>query len=662
MAAPPAGPIPEGKTFGLFVCAGKHIKKDVWMFADFQATAKTFMATGGMTGTYINLYDYETFLEDLPKDKDVPQRIAWGYQGANTGEPLIEFRASDPTFWQQIPKRDHASAPDLVVNEIKRIAKEAKFPDKVNLFFFCEGDGFLSLGGYQLSYKRLNEIIAEDFNFGVQVNIIVAACYSSLLVDKIKTTNMERRTVQTSANAMQKSWSYRTKGPSGQWRGSPFIVAFASSLQQGLEDARAGRPNRTVKEHFDCVNSLGGLDNPAKLDVGLPQAWQGNGPEGAMDAVLNVLLRSYHVRTRTGGEIPEVAFTPSKPRPQLAPQDRAAASASYPDANDKYIRGIQHELDRLQDPENPSHDNDKGFFTCIHYLRMLKNSEELVKQWGLFLGAMRWRFRVQEFFFLVFHDLLRDEMIDEKALQTPMDIEKHNPDVDSVVELLSCFEIGAVCSWRADTFGELVNELGHGHFEMPLRWLAILILRSHPETELSAISKYLLNSRNLGKLREDFLKECDPITVQRISNVCKAETKDQQKAYELAFILPTHGKLKLWAEETLLRYEHYQGMFDDLYGKNAWGGGKKFKELLEMYKTTDLSDILGPRVRQHQTYLDNLSPLPPISGSSTAAPTVFSEGTTASSAPTEHSSGAVQALESPLANLVLGMEEEEQED
>lgn len=95
-------------------------------------------------------------------------------------------------------------------------------------------------------------------------------------------------------------------------------------------------------------------------------------------------------------------------------------------------------------------------------------------------------------------------------------------------------------------------------------------------------------------------------------------------------------------------------MYDDVYGKNAWGGAKG---LLEMYRTTDLADILRPRVRQHETYPENLSPLSPISASSTAASAVFSEGTTASSASTKHPPSAVLTLEFPLADLTLGMEE-----
>lgn len=244
-----------------------------------------------------------------------------------------------------------------------------------------------------------------------------------------------------------------------------------------------------------------------------------------------------------GGEIPEIVFTPPKSGRQYNPLGAAVAGASAPTTSDTYMRGIKYEIDRLRDPTTASSTNEYGFFTCIHYLETFQGLE-LLKQWEVFLKGMRWRFRVQEFFFLVFHDLLRDEMIDGDALQTPMCIDKDSPDMDNLVSLLSSFEIGLVCQ-SPGAFKELNTALGHGDFEMPLRWLAILILRSHPETELASILQYLYNSRKLGKLREDVLKDVESISVKRIPDLCKTDSNRERKPYELAFWLPTTPDLKL---------------------------------------------------------------------------------------------------------------------
>ncbi|KAF3053268.1 hypothetical protein E8E11_007624 [Didymella keratinophila] len=650
-APPPSVSIPEGMTHGLFICAGLEITRDVWMFADFQATSKIFMATGGMTGTYLNLYDYKTYLNNLPKEK--PQRIAWGYQGfqnavnvaknsegastintVDNSEPIITFTPDDHVFFEQIPPEDFPGAADRIIKEMKVIAMKARHPNKVNIFIFGHGGtakgGFLQLGGpgdkgSRLYYDDINKVIREDFDAGVQVNVIAAACFSGLLLDKIEAVDQRRRTVQTSASSLAKSWSYREPSTSGQWRGPPFINAFAASFDKGLRAAQATEPARTVAEHFRFVDTLGCHSDPSSLNI----------------------------RTRNGDERPEIVFTPPKPGPQYNPKGEAAAAAADPNANDNYMRGIEYELRRLRDPKTASSQNDYGFFTCINYLKTLRDSGELLKQWGTFLKGMRWRLRVQEYFFVVFHSLLRDEMIDEEALKTPMHIDEDNLDMDHLMDLLSCFEVGLVCS-SSNAFEGLNGVLGHDDFAMPLRWLSILILRSHPETELASIVQYLYNSRKLGKLREDVLKDVEHVSVKRIPDLCKASSKKDRKPCELAFWLPTTPDLKLWAEETLMRYEHYQDMYNDMYGEGTWGGADTLKKMLRLYESTTLEDILGPRLRQHEKYMDNLSPLSPLASisSSSGAATVFSAGTTASTAITEDS-----MLEEPLAEMSLGMED-----
>lgn len=112
------------------------------MFADFVATSKIFRATGGIAGTYLNLYDYKTYLAQL--SPDVPQRIASGYKGLqtsvnidnnfegvsttdtsdNTSEPIIEFTANNYVFFEQIPPEHFKGAADRVIKEMKEIAKK----------------------------------------------------------------------------------------------------------------------------------------------------------------------------------------------------------------------------------------------------------------------------------------------------------------------------------------------------------------------------------------------------------------------------------------------------------------------------------------------------------------------------------------------------------
>ncbi|KAJ4353143.1 hypothetical protein N0V95_003615 [Ascochyta clinopodiicola] len=220
------------------------------------ATSKVYMATGGVTGTYINLFPYKAFFE-LQTNKYTRECIGWGYKGPYAEDPLLEFKRNEKPWWTQIPPREYINAPEMFLNEIKKIAQEAKFPDKVNIFFFCYGSDqeSLSMGGHKLTHAAIDELTAKEFNYGVQVNLVVAACFSGLLEEKIKNRNMTRRTAQTSVSSLEKSYTSQ-RGSSGQYRGSPFVAAYASSLVQGLEKAKTETPGTTLQEHFDKGNTI----------------------------------------------------------------------------------------------------------------------------------------------------------------------------------------------------------------------------------------------------------------------------------------------------------------------------------------------------------------------------------------------------------------------
>ncbi|XPS99243.1 hypothetical protein M3J09_008422 [Ascochyta lentis] len=638
----------DGQTFCLFVCGGYAIDTDAWMFADFMAISKVFIATGGLKSTCINTFPYQSFIKQKMQSP-ASGGIGWNYKGPNNGTPLLEFRRDEEPWWLQIPEEDLPNTSERVLEEIRRIAKTAQVPDKVNIFFFCHSsDGnYLSIGGHKLTHAVVNKVIAEEFSHNVQVNLVLASCDSRLLEEKISNLNTTRRTVQTSASSLEKLHLSQIE-TTGQFRGSPFVAAYASSLVQGLEMAKTKMPGMTLQEHFDKVKTMGVSSNTdrSKTIYGRPRSWQGDGSEGVLNAVLNVLFRSYYVDSRLAGtRKTRQIFTPSKPGPQLPLQNSATASAS----SDVYIKSIKDELRRLRSPDDGSQ-NDKGFFTSIHLMGVIESPKRLAEEYGRFLSGMRWRLRVQEYFFVVFHDLLRDELIDETALLKPMDIEEPNGDVSNIVEILSCYEIGALCSHRAGAFGELTHHLGHGNFEMPIRWLAILIIRSHPETELSHILAYLNTTNKLGKLRLDFLKDCKPFEARQVPDANEAATDCGNKPYELGFILPTGIDLKDWAQGVRIRYEHYRGLYKTLYGEGAWGDCREFLKLLEVYAENDVEQIMGPRWRQREHYVDGFSPMSGMSRS------VLSEEVTASTAITEILSAATEAFLSEFGRF---MEEED---
>ncbi|KAJ4993482.1 hypothetical protein SVAN01_01030 [Stagonosporopsis vannaccii] len=217
-AAPAAGDIPEEQTHCIFIC-----------------------------GAYESLIIYILPVKQLLAEND---RVTWGYEGPNTEAPLIVFNKTDQTWWKEVPYDKTKAVPKLLLNKLRSIGKTVKHPDKVSLFIFCHGSRleWLRLGEGHLEMDILSSNILKEFKYGVQVKIIVAACYSGLLLDMIKDREDRRRNIRTSVNIKVSA--------SGYWRGSPSVTAYTSSLALGLKAAQNKTPARSLQQHVDSVNNL----------------------------------------------------------------------------------------------------------------------------------------------------------------------------------------------------------------------------------------------------------------------------------------------------------------------------------------------------------------------------------------------------------------------
>jgi hypothetical protein len=598
-SAPSAGDIPKGQTRCIFICGGSDLNKDLWQFADFMALSKTFMATGGIKGTYLNLFPYKEWFDQNP----AANRVAWGYKGANAGEPLLEYRRGEASWWQQVSKEQYQGVPGVIEANLRNIAKETKWPDVVNIFIISHGSpsGRLSMGGYLLRMSTVDEIVANEFNYGVQVNVVVHSCFSGILKDKIQNRSTQRRTVQASASAIQKAWSF-SRGPSGQYRGSPFVAAYAESMMRALKDAEEKRPERTLKQHFSDVNlhgiSLGMHDATQTTVTGNPESWSGR---EVLEAVLNVLFRDYTVVTFEGGtKVKHRVLTPPQPGPQPGPQPVLSnlQSASV------FSKALENEIGRLVS-WNPPSMNDHGFAIVLGHINDSPDDLSIFRQqMPGFMNGLRWRLKIQERYLLLLDELLRDELIDMDALTEPIDIGKVNSNVENIISVLECYRLGASCTLRAGALPELQDTVGEGRFEMPIRWLAILIVRSQPETEMVHIITRLDTVPLLGTRMDEFLDDVDPFPLKRDARANIGE----MRPYELGFMLPaTGGDLKKWAAETWIRYDHIARLYEELFGKGTWGDRRAIYSLLKAWSGYNAQEGFGPGLRKGGTLVDHLS-------------------------------------------------------
>ncbi|KAF9695923.1 hypothetical protein EKO04_006029 [Ascochyta lentis] len=634
MAAPSSntGDVSEAQAYCIFVC-GATAPKDLRIFADFMATSKIFIKTGGINGIYINTWPVDEYMKENTS-------VTWGHEGPNVGTPLVVYNRGETAWWQQVPPLAQKNVPEMVLKELENISQTARIHDTVTIFFFGHSSerAWLEIGnGHELSRTALDEVVARDFTNGVQINIVVAACSSGKILEMIRNPIERRRTVQVSAAAIEKTCSNAAVSTSIHWRRPPVIAAYASSLISGLKTAQKTNPKSTLEQHIHYVNYQEASTDDS--DLSYLQNRKTGDTHGVLDAVLNLFLHSYVTHSLRGGEKVEYEyFTPSNPGPELKPQEHsAAAELAFACSGGHLADKIESEVQRIrrrpgETVEEACSNNDKAFFTYRYQLKKSKDPRELLDLFKDLLSGLRWRLRLQEQFMFVLDEFLRDELISESALARPMDIARENPAVDDMVQLLEVFDTGAICGALAGRYDELCDKFGHGHFEMPIRWLAMLILRSHPETELAHILARFHTTNLFGKFNNEFLAYVEPFCIQDMPTANEAQNAYDAGAYELGFLLP-HGTsdLKMWAAETELRYQHIRDIYEDLHGEGTWGDASKFFELLELYKTHSLEDIMGPRWRRAETYLDNLSP---VSGSS---PFVFSGASSATMAASSES-------------------------
>ncbi|KAF3043368.1 hypothetical protein E8E12_001059 [Didymella heteroderae] len=268
--------------------------------------------------------------------------------------------------------------PKFILKELAKLGKKAKLPDKVNVFVFCHGchEGSLQIGSQALQMSELNETISNEFEFGVQVNVIVAACCSGILMDMIKDEDKTRRTVQVSAKAAQKSWSFARQSNSGNYRGSPFVSAYINSL---------------MLEHFNHVNTAG----ISKLGDLVEEAQSYHDDfRNPLDALLNVFSHKYIVHTFKGGDpknkVSRRFYTPPQPSPQPPPHTAVASASVVSEKRSAWTKAVQHEVDLLRTSFKDCPNSDKDFFQQITLLGETESNGEALELFKELLLGLRW--------------------------------------------------------------------------------------------------------------------------------------------------------------------------------------------------------------------------------------------------------------------------------
>lgn len=161
--------------------------------------------------------------------------------------------------------------------------------------------------------------------------------------------------------------------------------------------------------------------------------------------------------------------------------------------------------------------------------KMLRRPE---RDYAFALGILRLRTDLQSDVLQIFHLLLERNFIIEETLIHPINLNTTDANVGRVLCTLRCFE-----EWRIDQF----NNLGPDFiFDAPLKWLAIIIVRSN--SEYHSLFTYLKDAKVLGEFNEhDYQRIRGALGEWTAGNGEKVATECLTDPRPFGFVLPIQG-------------------------------------------------------------------------------------------------------------------------
>jgi hypothetical protein len=193
------------------------------------------------------------------------------------------------------------------------------------------------------------------------------------------------------------------------------------------------------------------------------------------------------------------------------------------------------------------------------------------------LECFRWRFRVQEHFYLAFEGLVNNRLLSlEESFYHPIDWRGRSEAVQKVYSLLKCFEIPKKCA-------SIEHQPPVGFFEFPVSWLAIAIVRSAREPV--RVFEFLHAGGFLGPLDKDSVTRMASIEFE-VNPQEMACVKPWEHIPQAGFWLPQNIKetakdMETWARGFKDRYEMLRVEYEKSYGEGTWGENEQLRDSVD---------------------------------------------------------------------------------
>ncbi|OAG06430.1 uncharacterized protein CC84DRAFT_1176426 [Paraphaeosphaeria sporulosa] len=529
MADQPSPSLPPRKTEFFVVCGATNPIADVWMFAGFFAILHELRDNFGFSGTAWNNFPYEEYFKNPKEGKEGKSKneVWWGYKDANLrSEPILRYKKIDPAQWINM---NAAKTPNMDKKILRHIQqRKLNQGDRFNLFVIGHSSKFggIEVGNQILDRKKLAQTLSK-MKHGVQVNFAVASCWSGRALTEMRKIGRRHQFAISSADEEQMSYAISKRVTSDSYRGTPFVQAILSTIQDWHDDNTEKR--QTIGEHIEYVRKYG---YNKKNSHSNPQAYTN------VDLHVHVLEMMYdrYVVRKQGRHIEFIAPTYPAPLSTFGPKFNVD---EMPPSAGRALTVLQDEISLVVNEMDQPHPRD---MSIVGLMDVAKSSSTVPAQ------RMHCIKRV-----------LEDAQLFTAGLFT---------EIVFMYEFAFHMSDGAALGPKA-IFAP--DSLG-GRFEEAVTWLAIMILRTCTDTEyLARILMFIKEQCYLGTVDSN-AKMTMPSSEKEFTAdkylLCAEDPSERNP--RIGMFLPHGENLNKWTTNTVRRYKKLRDAYKEVFGENSW--------------------------------------------------------------------------------------------
>lgn len=527
---------PAFKSYNLVVCGAVNPQNDGFIFSDFLGFSMA-LKQKGVGGDFWSCFPLDEHLLHLASLKPPITDIKFGKFGPNHDQALHTYTKFQHThrerWWKAVGRQ---VLKDDILAWIAEKARLANSGDVVNIIIESHGSqgGGIRLGEYRL-YPPHFAAALRDFKDEVQVNVITGVCYGSLLVKAIRADGQYYRYIQAAEDSGTPAYGM-SRSVSGRVRNSRFSQAVCVSLAQMYLQEVHQDQKMSVGQYELSVKDQMMRNITPNFQVTNPSSYHGSPTS----------LTS-HVNTMIFRDSVDVLYDPA-----LTHRRRRI---EWPSLNLNLRQTILHSATRAPPSQTTITKTkallDEEFAKCDVNSPLAADDPAMTyyyykehrEDYGPLLKLLYWRGRQQSAIFDCFQQLCMRNFVQAGNVSLPMNIVSSTESVLNLASLLACFE-GPLQVQDEATKVELDGE----EFDLPLRWLATMIVRS--SADITRLLENILAMRYLGDLNERAFAEykeyrlSDTITCDSKAQACKPCRPNQ-----FGFWLP-HG-IRITSQEEM---------------------------------------------------------------------------------------------------------------